>query len=133
VATNRPNEIPTKTPATTELARETPIRDTLLNRIWTIVVETFSHPRTGSVLHLDLSDKVGSEPAKPGINKLDISPHFKLVCVTIAALTSLCLFLGMVATLRFPDPPAIQTADYCFELATIGVVAILGLLGGKAL
>ena len=72
-------------------------------------------------------------PAKPGINKLEISPHFKLVLVTIAALTSLCLLLGMIATLRFPDPPAIQTADSCFELAKIGVVALIGLLGGKAL
>ena len=72
-------------------------------------------------------------PVKPGINKLDLSPHFKLVVVTIAALTSLCLLLGMVASLRFPDPPAIQTADFCFELAKIGVVAIMGLLGGKAL
>ena len=72
-------------------------------------------------------------PAKPVANPLEISPHFKLVLVTIAALTSLCLLLGMIATLRFPDPPAIQTADSCFELAKIGVVAIMGLLGGKVL
>ena len=72
-------------------------------------------------------------PAKAVANALEISPHFKLVLVTIAALTSLCLLVGMVASLRFPDPPAIQTADFGFELAKIGGVAIMGLLGGKAL
>ena len=72
-------------------------------------------------------------PAKPVVNKLDISRHFKLVFVVIAALTAFCLLLGMLVSLRYPDPPAIQTGDVCFELAKMGFVAILGLLGGKAL
>ena len=72
-------------------------------------------------------------PAKPVANKLDISPLFKLVSVVIAALTSFCLLLSLLFTLRYPDPPAIQTADFCFELAKMGFVAIIGLLGGKAL
>ena len=45
-------------------------------------------------------------PAKPVANKLEISPHFKLVFVVIAGLTAFCLFLGMLASLRYPDPPA---------------------------
>jgi hypothetical protein len=72
-------------------------------------------------------------PAKPVANKLEISPHFKLVFVAIAALTSFFLLLGMLASLRYPDPPAIQTGDVCFELAKMGFVAIIGLLGGKVL
>ena len=72
-------------------------------------------------------------PAKPVANTLEISPHFKLVVVVIAALTSFCLLLGMLASLRYPDPPAIQTGDVCFELAKMGFVAIIGLIGGKVL
>ena len=72
-------------------------------------------------------------PAKPVANKLEISPHFKLDFDVIAGLTAFCLFLGMLASLRYPDPPAIQMGDICFELAKMGFVAILGLLGGKAL
>jgi hypothetical protein len=72
-------------------------------------------------------------PAKPVANPLEISPHFKLVLVAIAALSSFCLLLGMLASLRYPDPPAIQTGEVCFELAKMGCVAILGLIGGKAL
>jgi hypothetical protein len=72
-------------------------------------------------------------PAKPVAHKLDISPHFKVVFVTIAAWTGFWLLIGMLATTRYPDPPAIQTADFCFELAKMGFVAIIGLLGGKAL
>ena len=72
-------------------------------------------------------------PAKPVANKLDISPLFKLISVAIAALTSFCLLVGMLFTLRYPDPPAIQSAEFCFELATKGFVALIGLLGGKAL
>jgi hypothetical protein len=48
----------------TELAREIPVRDTFLNRIWIVVVETFAHPLTRSVLHLEPSDRVGTEPSK---------------------------------------------------------------------
>jgi hypothetical protein len=72
-------------------------------------------------------------PAKRVANKLDIIPLFKLVFVAIAALTSFCLLVGMLFTLRYPDPPAIQSAEFCFELATKGFVALIGLLGGKAL
>jgi hypothetical protein len=72
-------------------------------------------------------------PAQPVVNPLEISPHFKLVFVAIAALTSFCLLLGMLASLRYPDPPAIQTGEVCFELAKMGFVAMLGLIGGKAL
>jgi hypothetical protein len=72
-------------------------------------------------------------PAKPVAHPLEISLHFKLVLVAIAALSSFCLLLGMLASLRYPDPPAIQTGEVCFELAKMGFVAILGLIGGKAL
>jgi hypothetical protein len=64
VATNGSNETPTQTPTMTELVREIPVRDTLLNRIWTIVIETFAHPLTRSVLHLEPLGQVGTEPSK---------------------------------------------------------------------
>jgi len=72
-------------------------------------------------------------PAKPVANKLEISPHFKLVFVVIAGLTAFCLLLSLLFTLRYPDPPAIQSSALFFELATMGFVALIGLLGGKAL
>jgi hypothetical protein len=72
-------------------------------------------------------------PAKPVANTLELRPPFKLVFVTIAAFTAFWLLIGMLVTLRFPDPPAIQTADFCFELVKMGFVALIGLLGGKVL
>jgi hypothetical protein len=120
MATDPPNESPAPTP--TEPVREILVQDTFLNRVWTILAETFAHPFTRSVL-----------PTKPVANKLDISPPFKLVFVAIAALTSFCLLLGLLASLRYPDPPAIQTGDLCFKLAKMGFIAIIGLLGGKVL
>jgi hypothetical protein len=125
MATDASNRSPARTPP--EPAREILVQDMILNRFWTILAETFAHPLTRSVLHFEPS------PAKPVANKLDISPHFKLVFVAIAALTSFCLLLGLLASMRYPDPPAIRTGDLCFELGKMGFVAILGLLGGKAL
>ena len=58
-------------------------------------------------------------PAKPVANKLDISPLFKLVSVVIAASTSFCLLLSMLFTLRYPDPPAIQSSAFFSRLAKV--------------
>ena len=129
MATDASHESPARTPA--EPAREILVRDTFLNRVWTILAETFAHPLTRSVLHLAKEPLVA--PAKRVANKLDIIPLFKLVFVAIAALTSFCLLVGMLFTLRYPDPPAIRSAEFLFELATMGFVAFIGLLGGKAL
>jgi hypothetical protein len=129
MATDASHESPARTSAGP--VREILVRDTFLNRVWTILAETLARARTRSVLHLAKEPVVA--PAKPVANKLEIIPLFKRVFVAIAALTSFCLLVGMLFTLRYPDPPAIQSAEFCFELARMGFVTLIGLLGGKAL
>src|SRR6516165_8854785 len=60
-------------------------------------------------------------PAKPVANKLDISPLFKLISVAIAALTSFCLLVSMLFTLRYPDPPAIPSSEFFFRAGNDGI------------
>ena len=62
MATDASHESPARTPA--EPVREILVRDTFLNRVWTILAETFAHPLTRSVLHFEPSDQVSSEPSK---------------------------------------------------------------------
>ncbi len=62
MATDASNESPAPTPA--RPVREILVRDTFLNRVWTILAETFAHPRTRSVLHFEPSDQVRSEPSQ---------------------------------------------------------------------
>jgi hypothetical protein len=49
MATDASNESPARTPP--EPVREILVRDTFLNRVWTILAETWAHPLTRSVLH----------------------------------------------------------------------------------
>jgi hypothetical protein len=59
MASDASHESPARTPA--EPVREILVRDTFLNRVWTILAETFAHPLTRSVLHFEPSVQVGSE------------------------------------------------------------------------
>ena len=62
MATDASNESPARTPP--EPVREILVRDTFLNRVWTILAETFAHPLTKSVVHFEPSDPVSSESSK---------------------------------------------------------------------
>ena len=62
MATDASNESPARTPP--EPVREILVRDTFLNRVWTILAETFAHPLTRSVVHFEPSDQVSSEPSQ---------------------------------------------------------------------
>ena len=59
MATDASHESPARTRA--EPVRKILVRDTFLNRVWTILAETFAHPLTRSVLHFEPSVQVSSE------------------------------------------------------------------------
>jgi hypothetical protein len=62
MATDASNEPPARTPP--EPVRKILVRDTFLDRVWTILAETFAHPLTRSVLYFKPSDQVSSEPSE---------------------------------------------------------------------
>jgi hypothetical protein len=62
-----------------------------------------------------------------------VAPHFRIVLVSVIALTVWLLIVDMilVLVLRNPSTEAQNLMDLCGRLATIGFGAIIGLLGAK--
>jgi hypothetical protein len=62
-----------------------------------------------------------------------VAPHFRIVLISVIALTVWLLIVDMilVLVLRNPSAEAQNLMDLCGRLATIGFGAIIGLLGAK--
>lgn len=81
------------------------------------------------------SEHVSTEPQAIHItNATTVTPAFKLVFLTILALTVLALLLNvtLVVLIDSPNDQAKSLIDTCSTITKAGFGAIVGLIGGKA-
>lgn len=76
------------------------------------------------------------EPEQQGIrvpeNKSDLTPRFKLIFSTVAALTVLALILNVLLAALGGDSEQVKAAaEACSTTYMMGFGAIVGLVGGK--
>ena len=63
-----------------------------------------------------------------------MTPRFKLVLILVFALTVLCgAGAALLSAMQSPSDLAADTAGKLLGLANLGMGALIGLLGGKAL
>ncbi len=78
------------------------------------------------------SDESEQENARTPENKSDLTPRFKLIFITVAALTVLALILNVLLAAFGGDSEQVKTAaEACSTTYKMGFGAIVGLIGGR--
>ncbi|WP_369197615.1 hypothetical protein [Streptomyces djakartensis] len=83
-----------------------------------------------------LKQRRSHEPEQHGIrvseDKSDLTPRFKLIFSTVAALTALALILNVLLAAFGSDSEQVKAAvEACSTTYMMGFGAIVGLIGGK--